>query len=235
MFPRVTCSEELVELTLTGDNLSRVVGDAPLYRVLVSAAVASCYRGRGGARRLALQQGGRAALFQELAKLIYLLRAHPSFSQLEQGLHGSSDLDLQVTAMHVLLGSSESEQGEHSTNSHLFACRLSCLQLLMVVASSDPAHFVLALQRLAQSSHRVAYSLSHWREGKGGGGATEALVTIDAPALLVPLLRALLGVLELQLLETGCAVRGGLGAMVSGATGARLIPVLVQHHTCVFN
>jgi hypothetical protein len=269
------CRDALLTLSFEASTFSASLGPASLYRVLVSAAVAASYRedAGGGARRLALHEGGRAALFQELSKLLYLLRSHSSFPLLsppppppssslspEQRAAAADDFELQVTAMHVLLcphlcpsppPASGPGQVVVVMNAHVFACRVAALQLLMLAASPDPWRFQAALSALAVQrgacpgqggaatplTTRVTYTNTLTTAAAAGGEAGAAggggECSARVPVLLVPLLRSLLGVLELQLRELGGALRGGLEGLVSSSSGAKLLPVLVSMPCCI--
>ena len=261
-------------MAFEADAFSAVLGSSSLYHVLVSAAVATCYRGAGEKRRLALHEAERATLFQELSKLLYLLRSHRAFpgteTETETGTgavvaHEQSnrqdDLELQVTAMHVLLNPHlcpPPSPNYHTaatvtatTNEHLFACKVSSLQLLMVVAAPhpDPQRFHQALTALAARQQqrtlelspasvactlmrRVFYCTHPSSSSQAVGRGTESVLV---PVLLVPFLRSLLGVLELLLLRVAGCSRGGLAAMgAQGSSGgAALIPILVKSRPSV--
>lgn len=218
--------DELISLTFEADTFDSVLSSCSLYSVLVSAAAATCYRGR---HELSLHETNRASLFQELGKLLYLLRSHSAYPSPSAPVcvfpsAAADDLELQVTAMHVLLAPSSSAP---PPNAHVTACQASSLQLLMVVASPDPDTFQRALGTLAArvcgpadcATRRVVY------RGKGH------TFTAEAPALLVPLLQSLLGLLELLLLEVSSSVRGGL-RLLGTNSGTKLVPILVCSVQC---
>jgi hypothetical protein len=190
---------------------------------------------------MCLGEAGRAALFQEAVKLLYLLRTHNAFPAGDATAR--DDFELQVLAMRVLLtplpactsGAEAARTSASAVNTHLFACREACLQLLMVVTSPDPERFELALARLAAEAGEASAAVllayphsgplpAHHASAPAPAANTR---TTRVPRLLVPFLQALLGVLELQLLQAACSLRGGLGALVATTSGAKLIPVLV--------
>ena len=239
-------SNELIVLAFKDETFSKIFGSVSLYRVLVSAAVAVSYSEGPSTRCLALHRTSRAALFLELGKLIYLLRAHDNFPTGDEALkEADADFELQVTSMHVLLSVHDinGESGEaaeqnlcaiSTTNEHVFACRLTCVQLLMVAASSSPEKFEQALMKLATErvfivgapTKLLTYTL---RLPISVENTVNETRTARVPALLVPFLRSLLTLLELQLLEVGCTLKGGIRSMVSSASGAKVIPILVRN------
>ena len=201
-------------------------GGTSIYCMLVSAAIGTCYRrGTSSASNLiVLHEFDRSSLFQELSKVIYMLRDSSIFQCEDAAV---LDFNIQVTAMHIILCPNFSDN--IPMNNNLFACKASALQLLMVVASTDSGLFREALYFLARRTSvgvltvNVTYDTLVLTDAE-----VTSQRTVLVPSLLVPFLRSLLDVFEIQLMEVESSLTGGLATMVSTAQGTKLIPILVS-------